>query len=94
MKRCKITRCQEVGRGFLDDETMTYTWEVGTCNTPLFRGDELAAGICRSCLKLGCEPDKVYEGNNTDEGWTMTELTDDEIAERLARPAAVRSTRK
>lgn len=86
MSNCVIKCCQEVGHGVLGGETMTYQYEMGTCDVPLFGKEERERGICRSCHRLGCDPEKVYEGADTDDGWVMTELSDEEIAERLARP--------
>jgi hypothetical protein len=87
---CRIKRCQEVGRGILGARTATYRYAMGTCGVPLWSREEKSRGICKTCHRLGCDPEKTYEGANTTDGWVMTELTEEEIAERLARPEETR----
>jgi hypothetical protein len=87
---CQIQKCQEVGRGVLMGDEFTYSYELGPCNGPV----KVINGVCRSCREAGAELGKVYEPSNQDGVWTMTELTDEEIRERLARPPEVRKVKR
>ena len=48
MDECQIERCDEVGRGTLFSETMTYRYERDRCRTPLFGEEAFAESVARA----------------------------------------------